>query len=383
MKKNIYSEEEQIYKIGESWMRLAHHPNSDLEHFLLVCKLRKQVLSPWVFSVNDGGECKAIIAGRIEENILRPRIGYLKLPGIKVRSLAIIHNGILGELDKEGGAEAFLLELLEMFRRDEVQVVVFSHLKEGHIALWNILSKMNNSMGIRRPNWVNHRALRIKSDPEFLLKRLSSKHRSWLKNREKKLKEMFQEKLRWIWHSNFHDIREICIKMEAVANKTYQRGLGAGFIDNEETRKRLSFFAQKGMLRVMLLEGDEVPISFWYGIVYKNVFHAAATGYLPDVAKYEVGTLTLMKTIEELSKEEVLKLDYGLGDASYKERFSDISWREASFQIFAPTMKGKILRNYIALAETIDLQLRKFAAKTGSLDYIKRTWRNLLRQSRD
>jgi CelD/BcsL family acetyltransferase involved in cellulose biosynthesis len=167
--------------------------------------------------------------------------------------------------------------------------------------------------------------------------------------------------------------------IEVVAKKTYQRGLGAGFIDNEETRKRLSFFAQKGMLRVMLLEGDEVPISFWYGVVYKNVFHAAATGYLPDVAKYEVGTLTLMKTIEELSKEEVLKLDYGLGDASYKERFSDISWREASFQIFAPTMKGKILRNYIALAGLIDRQMRNFVEQTGYVERIKKKWRTLIR----
>jgi CelD/BcsL family acetyltransferase involved in cellulose biosynthesis len=101
------------------------------------------------------------------------------------------------------------------------------------------------------------------------------------------------------------------------------------------------------------------------------------------VAKYEVGTLTLIKTIEELSKEKVSILDYGLGDASYKERFSDISWREASFQIFAPTMKGKILRNYMALAETIDQRLRKVAAKTGSMGYIKRTWRKLLRKRPD
>jgi hypothetical protein len=60
--------------------------------------------------------------------------------------------------------------------------------------------------------------------------------------------------------------------IEVVAKKTYQRGLGAGFIDNEETRKRLSFFAQKGMLRVMLLDGDEVPISFDIELYIRTFF---------------------------------------------------------------------------------------------------------------
>lgn len=186
--------------------------------------------------------------------------------------------------------------------------------------------------------------------------------------------------MNWTWHKDFSNVSEICLEMEAVARETYQRGLGAGFIDNEETRERLSLFAKRGMLRVMLAEAKKRPVSFWYGVVQRRVFYAAATGYLPEVAKYEVGTLTLLKTIEQLSREGIPKLDYGLGNADSKRRFSDIEWREATFHIFAPDWKGRALRSYIAMADTIDRKLRKLAAKIGALDYIKRTWRNSLRR---
>jgi hypothetical protein len=376
----ILTDEQEIRQIADSWNSLCLNPNSDLEHYLLVCRLRKEVLSPWVFSVGDGGECKAIIAGRIEDTVLRPRIGYLRLPGIRVRSLGIIYEGVLGVVGNEE-AGAFCNAVLGALREHQIQVITFNHLSERHFALWEALRNFKHSVGLQNPSWSVHRALIIGEEPDFLLKSLSSKHRSWLKNRERRLKEAFGGDVNWTWHKDFSDVSEICLEMEAVARQTYQRGLGAGFIDNEETRERLSLFAKRGMLRVMLAEARKRPVSFWYGVVQRRVFYAAATGYLPEVAKYEVGTLTLLKTIEQLSREGISKLDYGLGDADYKRRFSDIEWREATCHIFAPDWKGKILRSYMAVADTIDRKLRKLATQAGLSERIKKRWRSLLRPS--
>ena len=380
MRSRILTDEEGIRQLADSWNSLCSNPNSDLEHYLLVCRLRKEVLSPWVFSLEDGGECKAIIAGRIEETVLRPRIGYLRVPGVRVRSLIIIHEGVLGEVGREE-AEAFCEALSRVLRERQIQVVAFHHLSERHSGLWEALRGFRHSLGLESPMWSVHRALTMGEEPDFLLRRLSSKHRSWIKNRERRLKEAFEGDVRWIWHRDFNEVTEICSKMEAVASKTYQRGLGAGFIDNDETRQRLSLFAKRGMLRVMLAEVKGRPAGFEYGIVHKGTFYAAATGYLPEVAKYRVGTLTLLKTIEQLSREGISRLDYGLGDADYKKRFSDIEWREATFHIFASDWKGKTLRNYMAIVNTIDQKLRRVASQTGSLQRIKKGWRNLLRRT--
>ncbi|MGQ9690922.1 MAG: GNAT family N-acetyltransferase, partial [Thermoproteota archaeon] len=241
---------------------------------------------------------------------------------------------------------------------------------------WDALRKESKrAIGVINPSWSVHRALTLEGNPGFLLERMRSKHRSWVKRKEKELLEAFSDKVKWSWHSNSIDILSICTKLEAVAKTTYQRGLGAGFVDDYETRKRLSLFAKRNQLRVMLLELDGEPSSFWYGVVYKSTFHASATGYRPDMARYEMGTLALLKMVDYLIAEGIEKLDFGLGDAYYKERFSDISWKEASVQLFSDTMRGKMLRNYLQAASWLENNARKFAEKLKFAGRAKKIWR--------
>ncbi|MGB9553768.1 MAG: GNAT family N-acetyltransferase, partial [bacterium] len=160
------------------------------------------------------------------------------------------------------------------------EMVSFHHLQEKHSALWEALKGYSGpSIGISKPNWSIHRALSIEKKPGFLLERMRSKHRSWIKKKEKELAQAFNGDVKWIWQKEFSDVGPICEKMEAVAKTTYQRGLGAGFVDNEETRERLSLFAKRGMLRVLLLEVRRQPISFRCGVLYRNTIHAAGAGY--------------------------------------------------------------------------------------------------------
>lgn len=371
--------EKDILAIREPWEELQHHPNSDFEHYLLVCKLRKEIVSPWALSIWKEGECKGIVAGRIEDTMIRPQIGYAKLPRVKTRALQIIHEGILGEMDFQG-AEALVSTIDEMLRARKVDMVNFPSLPERFSCLWEALRKENRMIiGVINPRWSVHRALTLEKKPGFLLERMRSKHRSWVKRKEKELLEAFSDKVKWSWHSNSIEVPSTCTKMEAVARTTYQRGLGAGFVDDYETRNRLSLFAKRNQLRVMLLELDVEPSCFWYGVVYKSTFHASATGYRPDMARYEMGTLALLKMVDYLIAEGIEKLDFGLGDAYYKERFSDVSWREASCSIFANTTKGLILRNYIKAASWLDACARSLAEDIRLTSKIKKVWRQKVR----
>jgi len=167
--------------------------------------------------------------------------------------------------------------------------------------------------------------------------------------------------------------------MEAVACNTYQRGMGAGFVNDEITRQRLELFARRSQLRVLLLGLDGVPSAYWLGVVYGETFHAFATGYVPEVTTYEVGTLAFLRMVEELVREGVGRLDFGLGDAYYKERFGDRSWREATVQLFARTPKGRLLRGYIGTTSQIDDCARRLVKRLGILDRVKGMWRARLR----
>ena len=67
------------------------------------------------------------------------------------------------------------------------------------------------------------------------------------------------------------------------------------------------------------------------------------------MSRYEVGTLIFIRMNDELAREGVRKLDFGIGDALYKQRFGDQSWREATVWLFAPTAKGMALRSILRI----------------------------------
>jgi len=174
--------------------------------------------------------------------------------------------------------------------------------------------------------------------------------------------------------SQFDDIPGLCARLEEVVARAYQRGLGTGFTDNEEYRRRFALFASRGQLRVQLMEIDGRVRAFWFGYLYRDVFHLSETGYDPDLSRYEVGTLSIIRLSDELAREGIRKLDFGLGDAFYKRQFGDRSWQEGTVWLFAPTAKGLALRSSMGLCTAIDNLGRRVIQRVGGLDRLKAGW---------
>ena len=175
-----------------------------------------------------------------------------------------------------------------------------------------------------------------------------SKHRSSIRKKQHELESAFPGKASWSWISRFNDVRGLCARLENVAARTYQRSLGAGFIDDEDHRRRFTLFAERGQLRIQLLEIDGRFGLSGLGRSTK-AFFIRETGYDPDLRRYEPGTLIFIQMVDELAREGVRKLDFGLGDALTNNEFGDQSWGEATFRLFAPTAKGIALRTSMGL----------------------------------
>lgn len=99
--------------------------------------------------------------------------------------------------------------------------------------------------------------------------------------------------------NRFDDIPGLCTRLEEVAARTYHRGLGSGFMDDEEHRQRFAVFARQGQLRVQLLEIDGRVRAFWLGTVWQDIFYLSETGYDPDLSRYEAGALTFIRMADE------------------------------------------------------------------------------------
>lgn len=368
------AELEALRAYWEGWQK---HPNSDFSHFQLICRLRPEVLHPHVTVVEREGEPYALLAARLERTHFRPSIGYLKTVRLPATALMIIHQGFLGHADEEVG-ETIVPYLWSILGRGEADLVVFHHLPEDSPLRQALLGNGNRWGREKKQKWLTHWEMTLPEEPGALLGKFRSKHRSWIRGRQKQLESTFRGKVSWQWIVHFDDIPGFCARLEDVAARTYQRGLRAGFVDDEEHRQRFALFARQRQLRAQLLEIDGKIRAFWIGIVYKGVFYSSETGYDPDLREYEVGTLILVRMLEELIREGVMRVDFGLGDAFYKKRFGDRSWREATVRIFAPTPRGLFLWFALGLFSRLDDIGRGLAERLGVVNRLKTGWRRNL-----
>jgi hypothetical protein len=368
---------EDLQRLRASWEGWQIHPNSDFAQYWLVCQLRPEVECPHVTVIERAGQPCALVLARLERTNFTPAIGYLKPFRVRAKVLAVLYQGFLGQVD-EGVAEAIVQHMWSLLASKEADVAVFHHLPQQSHLLQALLTHGPNWWCEKKRTWSTHWEMVLPEEVGFLRLKLRSKHRSSIRRKQRELEAAFPGNVSWRWISRFDDLPGLCAQLEMVAARTYQRGLAAGFVDDEEHRRRFALFAARGQLRVQVLEIEGKARAFWIGTVYDGVFHSSATGYDPSLRFYEPGTLVFARMVDELTREGVRRFDFGLGDAPYKRRFGDKSWRETTVRLFAPTPKGFVLRSIQGICAVLDEGGRRLLQKSGMFDQLKTGWRRRL-----
>ena len=372
---------EELETVRGYWEAWQTHPNSDFSHFQLVCRLRSEVLCPYVAVVERDGRPCALLAARLERTHFVPAIGYFKPIRIPATVLTVIHEGLLGQVDEKIGEE-LVRHVWSFLSSGAADAAVFHQLPEHSPLLGALLIHKPKFWCQRKPVWSKHWYIELPEEEGFILRNMKRENRKWLVRREKKLSSDFHGKVTWRWEKRFDDLPHLCARIEDVAARTYQRGLGAGFANDEEHRQRYALFAGRGQLRVQLLEVEEKVRAFRIGIIYHGVFHGSDTGYDPELKAYRPGTLAFVRNMDELVREGIRKFDFGQGDAHHKERFSDQSRLEATIRLFSPTVKGLAIRSSLGFSDMFDAAGRRLVQKLGVLDRLKTGWRRRLAPSR-
>jgi hypothetical protein len=369
--------EDELNAVRTQWESWCQHPNSDLDHFLLVCRMRPEVEAPEALLIERDGVPRALLAVRLERARLPARLGYWTLARVPARVRTILYQGVLGDLDvpltnAAGG------QLVRALQSDGVHAAVLSGLQE-HSPLLRTAAGTLWPLGRGPIEWSVHWELTLGDQPGFLIQRLRAKHRAWIRGRQRSLENAHHGQLSWHWIRESSDIPRLSGLMERIAADTYQRAIGAGFADDAEHRQRLAFWANRGQLRIAFLEAGGNPAAFWLGIVYRGRFHSWATGYLPELRSFEPGTLLLLHVIDRLTAEGVRVFDFGLGDASYKARFGDRSWREATVRLWSRgSPRGLFLGSCFGGLAVANRLARGVLSRSGALNRVRTTWRRAL-----
>lgn len=364
----------EIASLRQDWQRLCAHPNADFDQFRLICRLRENVICPYVIALWHDDECRVIIAGRLEETKLKPTIGYWRPLTIDCITISIITGGVLGELQPD-----YLESITNCLKSD----ITNRTADRIHIPNLPIDSPLWETLADSKPSLRKvtcHYSARLNGEADQFLCFMKKKHRYNARRSERLLLESFNNRVKWEWiQVSREDLAKVMEKLEVVAKTTYQRALGAGFKKDTEYSERYDLISGQNQLRVLTLEVEQRIVAFWIGQVYANIFHSEATGYSPEVEEFQVGTLMLKRIFDHLNREGVDSIDYGIGEALYKSRFSDCRYQEATLNLYSKKLRGRSARFLNETLTSLHRALSLLLAKQSCFDRIRASWRKKLK----
>lgn len=368
---------DEVEALREVWQGMQPaSPNADVDFYLTILKCRSEIVRPHVMMFKGDGIPLAMVIGRMEERGVKCKIAYKTLCEPKARILVIVHGGILGE---QSLAKIIVDRLVDALRQDEADVIILESLRSDSDVYQEARSiptfLCRDHALVRNTHWN----MTLPATLDELFRKISPNRREELRRFPRLLEKAYPGGLFFECFKDKEHVDRLCKDVEVIAKSTYQRGLGVGFIDNTENRQRLRLEAEKGWLRGYVLYVKGEPCAFWIGTLYKTTFHVAFLGFDPRFRRYKPGIVVFSKMIEDLYKDNVTEIDFGFGDALYKQRFGDQKWEEVSLYIFASTWKGigiNLLRTLTFSASRVAQAVVKY---TRLEEKIKRYWRNRVR----
>ncbi len=369
----------EVETLREFWSSLELSRDADFDFFLFIADLYPETLRPHVVVLYDGETPKALLAGRLDETKLPVRIGYIELPVPKMKIIQFVHGGWLGDITQEtsklliGG----VIEALSAGEADAAQL----HCPDLTSPLVQWASRL--PLLLCSDYLIQPQAHRVRELPDMagtFLASLSQNERYQQRKRAKKFEEDFKETEVRAFIAP-EDVGRLMSDAEAIAKTSYQRGLGTGFCQTPTIEARLAFEAARGWLRGYVLYCGNQPCAFWIGSLRNQVFLSDYLAFDPAYSQYGPGMYLIVKVMEELNRggsgSDVLakRVDFGIGDATYKERLSNSHWFELPVYIFAPGIKGLAVNGVRSAAGRFNRLAKRLMGATPLVGNLKRSWR--------
>ncbi|HXV34308.1 MAG TPA: GNAT family N-acetyltransferase [Gaiellaceae bacterium] len=366
---------EEVDAMRGAWAELrVDNPASDPDHLLTFVRHSPVAVRPHVTLLERDGRPDALAVGWVGEVRLGARLGYATVYRPRLDVLTIAQGGLVVAGPEQ--AEPLLAALLDALRNESLDLArVRAHV--GSPA--HQLATTRPGALVRGHGTEPFLRVRARLPETFAdyLKQRSGKTRSNLQRYSRRLEERFGDGLSLRLFESPDDLPRLVEDTRAVYEKTYQRGLGAGFSDDEPARSLRRLAAERGWLKAWVLYLDGAPAAFWHGTLYRRIFYTGPTGYDPEHRNLRVGTFVLGRMIEQLCG-KADEVDFGLGDAEYKRHFGDESWAEEDVLLFARRPRPVVV-NLARTGVVVASQAAKAVLeRTGGLASARRMWRDRL-----
>lgn len=199
--------------------------------------------------------------------------------------------------------------------------------------------------------------------------KFSSKTRSTLKRKMRKIENMSDGKLDWKIYRTPEELTDFFKLAKEISKETYQETwLNLGLPDDEDYFNEMLKNAALGNIRGYLLFLDGEAVSYLYCPINNRAAEFAYLGYLPKYSNLSAGTVLFIAALENIFEDQDIDyFDFQEGDTVHKKRFATGYIKCANIMYLKCTLMNRmwIYSNYLMnkmVALTISL-LDKMGAK--------------------
>ena len=374
---------ETIRPIWEQMQAAEPYPiiNADVDRYLSVLKAEKGRCQPLVLLFRKDKEPVTMLIGRREKQEVRIRCGYTNILRPKLTCMTVVYGGVLGR-PNERVSRIVIRELMRIMRREDLHAVFFNHLRTDSAFYQQVRRIPSFACRNYRPATEPHYRMRVPRNMDEFFAACSKNQRKHYRRYEKKLAADYHDKVSLRTYKSKEEVPLAIADAARISQCTYQNEMGVGFADSSHTRILLETAAEKGWFRAHIMYIDREPAAFRFALKYGQLYYGDGIGYDPKWKDYNIGTVSLLKVLGELCKENGISYyDFGFGGSQWKEVPGTERWQEAAATyLFAPSIYP-LLINTICTVSTVSVCFASYVMrKTGVYDWIKRTWRQHLRR---
>jgi hypothetical protein len=362
---------EDVETIRADWAGLGSLPEHGWEMYWSSIRDRERPPDPYVVARLEDGRLRSALVGRVERGHVDLELGYWTVFRLPVRRIVIPMHGLLGPGD-EGDLKAMAERVVADLRDHRADLAVFEYLEEGS-ALHRAAGGL--PLGFWMRDRVRERRIHRELNLPATFKEYDRQHKGLLQ-KVRKFEKAFAGRFEHRLLTREDEIEAFCEGADAVARMSYQRALGEGFLNSREDLGKIRAAARQGAWRAFATLLDGKTVAFWSGCQLGSRVFLWWTGYDAAFQEYSPGLVSSARMVERFIEGGVTAVDFGGGDAPYKERLCNASRWEESVCVYAPGLKGSLAKVVRSLDAAIG-NLTRTRLK-GLANRLKTPWRRLM-----
>jgi hypothetical protein len=363
----------QIASLRRPWENKTVNPDVDIDFYEQIVLKRKGVHKPIIILVEMGDDLVDLLIGRCQQGYAECKMGYYRLFSCSFREIVFVGQSLQG-LYSAKVIEAILGLMWQMTTSGQADVIRICNVG-CESGLHSGCSRLGWNIPHNRQALHDHWMAKLPESLEQYLNERGASTRQDLRKKQKRFQRDVNDRAHYITYRTRAEIGAFCGGAEQVARGSYQRALGAGFLNDQEAIQSLEVASAKGWWRGTVLYVDKVPVAFVSGYVLRDTIYLIWTGHTKEYEYYGIGLLIHLKLFEDVLAEGVKWVDFGIGSGTHKARLGTGNQQETDWWIYGRNWHGfqaAVVNN--GLGRVYGLFKRAFKG-TKVEAAIKRAWR--------